>query len=117
MSDFTLVQGGRVALTVRSPEDEPVGVAVVVVLDAAGKPIGESFTLDTMFSTSALRTDAAGRLEIRGLAAGSYRIRVTKGAATSISDVVEVFEGTATALALRLNAGAAGGTPGAEDGE
>ena len=59
--DFTLLQGGEIDLTVRTPADAVVEGAVVAILDASGNPISESFTLDTMFSTNALRTDAAGR--------------------------------------------------------
>ena len=45
---------------------------------------------------------AAVGAAIEGLAPGRYRVRVTKGAATATSDVVEVFEGGVTPLEMRL---------------
>jgi protocatechuate 3,4-dioxygenase beta subunit len=100
--DFTLLQGGQIELSVLNPADEAVKGAVVVVLDAAGQPIQESFTLENMFSTRTVKTDAKGRVTVPGLAPGTYRLRVTKGGAESTSDPVDVFEGGSTPLEMRL---------------
>ena len=106
-TDFTLLQGGKIELTVRTPEEKPVPGAVVVVLDAGGQSISESFTLETMFSTTTLKTDAKGHVTIQGLAAGRYRIRVKKGAAAVMSDPVDVFEAGSTPLDMQILSGAA----------
>ena len=47
-----------------------------------------------MVTSFARRTGSQGQATIEGLAPGRYRVSVSKGAAASTSDVVEVFEPT-----------------------
>jgi protocatechuate 3,4-dioxygenase beta subunit len=92
-TDFTMLQGGKIEVTVKGAEDKPVKGAVVVLLDAQGNPIEESFTMENLFSTATLKTDAKGHVTLAGLAPGTYRLLVEKKSATTRSDAVEVFEG------------------------
>lgn len=102
--DFTLLQGGRLDVTVRSTTGDAVDGALLVLIDSSGEPVTKSVTLTNLFSTSKTKTDANGQTTIRGVSAGSYRVRATRSGVVATSELVEVFEGTSTAVEITLSA-------------
>jgi protocatechuate 3,4-dioxygenase beta subunit len=98
--DFTMLQGGKIELTVKGNEDAPIKGAVVVVLDGQGKPIESSFTMENLFSSATFKTDANGHLTLKGMAPGTYRLLVEKKSKSARTDVVEVFEGGSSSVEL-----------------
>ncbi len=101
--DFTMLQGGTIELSVKAADETGIAKAVVVVLDAQGAPLKSSFTMENLFSTATLKTNANGQLTISGLAPGTYRLQVEKRNATARTEAIEVFEGGTSSVELRLN--------------
>ena len=98
-ADFTLLQGGRIEVTARLPDGTAVAGAAVTLLDASGARVEKGLSLGNIFSSAAQRTDAEGRITIRGVAAGRYTVRVVRDAdnaeSTANVDVVEATTSSA----------------------
>lgn len=98
-ADFTLLQGGRIDVTARLPDGTAVAGAAVTLLDATGARVEKGITLGNIFSSAAQRTDAEGRITIRGVAAGRYTVRVVRDTdnaeSTANVDVVEATTSSA----------------------
>ncbi len=106
--DFTLLQGGTLDLNVRTAAGDPAAKAVIKLLDAEGRVVTKSLSLETLFATSADRTDANGHVTVRSIAAGSYRVRVTLAGVASTSEPIEIVEGGTTPFEFTLPAAGGG---------
>ena len=88
--DFTLVEGGRLEVTVKDDLGMFVKDAVVSLTDAAGRPVQRGTTLTNLFSTDRARTNANGQVLIPGMAAGVYKVAVTAPGRTTATVPVQV---------------------------
>lgn len=102
-ADFTLLTGGTVEVTaLRADGTTPLANAEVTLFDAAGRRVEKGLTLQNIFSTSSTKTDAAGKVTLKGIAPGQYRVQVTLDAANTASAAADVAEGAATRVEVRL---------------
>ncbi len=103
--DARLEAGGRIAGTVTDPAGNPVPGARVKILDAAGNEI------------AATDTAADGTYALRGLRAGTYRVRFEAAGFTAVEVPVTVVAGETTrGVDGRLAAPAGGGGGGTVPG-
>lgn len=104
--DVTLLQGGRIELTVFQADGAPAKDATIALFDAAGQPVRRGVTLTNIFSLQRNRTDANGRATVAGVAAGVYRVVVSPAAGdrTAERSDIQVVEAGVTPVELTLPA-------------
>ncbi|MCE9636883.1 MAG: carboxypeptidase regulatory-like domain-containing protein [Planctomycetes bacterium] len=104
--DFTMLQGGRIEVSVRDAGGAPVKDAVITLYDASGKAVTKGITLTNLFSLNRNRTDANGVVLVTGVAAGVYRVSVTPAGRDDVTERagVEVVEGGLTPVEIAVAA-------------
>lgn len=97
-ADFTLLQGGRIEVTARVEGAGALANASVTLLDASGRAVQKGLTLASIFSGSDPRTDAHGQITMRGVAAGSYTVKVRRDDGVEATRAVDVVDGASAAV-------------------
>jgi protocatechuate 3,4-dioxygenase beta subunit len=101
-ADFKMLTGGWIDVVVKKADGEtPVANAAVTLFDSAGRRVEKGLTLQNVFSSSSNHTDASGKITLKGIAAGQYRVDVAVDAATTVSSAADVHEGSGTPVELR----------------
>jgi protocatechuate 3,4-dioxygenase beta subunit len=102
-ADFALLTGGWIDVVARKADGEtPLANAAVALFDAAGRRVEKSLTLQNLFTSSSNRTDPQGKITLKGVAAGQYRVDVAVDAATTVSATADVHEGAGTPVEIRM---------------
>lgn len=102
--DFTLLMGGWIDVTVLTAADAAVANANVTLLDPAGHRVEKGLTLSNIGSSTQVKTNAGGQITLRGIAPGSYVVKVRRDDGTEQSKPVDVVEGASAAVEIRFPA-------------
>ena len=103
-AEFTLLMGGWIDLTVRTEGGAAVAGATVSLLDTAGRRVEKGLTMSNLLSSTQMKTDANGQFTLRGIAPGSYVVKVRKDDGTEATKPVDVVEGASAAVEVRFSA-------------
>ncbi len=101
-ADFTLLSGGWIDVVATLADGTtPLANAAVTLYDASGRRVEKGLTLQNVFGSAGSRTGADGKVTLKGVAAGQYRVEVAVDAQTSVSAAAEVREASGTPVELR----------------
>jgi len=103
-ADFSLLSGGWIdVVAVKADGETPLANAVVTLYDAAGRRVEKGLTLQNIFGTAESRTDPKGKLTLKGIAPGQYRVDVAVDEQTSVSGAADVHEASGATVELRAS--------------
>jgi hypothetical protein len=101
-ADFKMLMGGWIDVVATKADGETaLANAAVTLYDASGRRVEKGLTLQNVFSSSSNRTDPKGKITLKGVAAGQYRVDVEVDAATTVSATADVHEGAGTPVEIR----------------
>jgi len=103
-ADFTLLMGGWIDVTALQADGTGLANATATLLDSAGRRVEKGLTMSNILTTSQTRTDSSGRISLRGIAPGSYVVKLRREDGTEATKPVDVVEGASAAVEIRFPA-------------
>lgn len=101
-ADAVLARGGAIEVTVEDPEGAVLPGAWVTLVDARGEPVRRTLSLVNLEDPSNGSTNDAGKVRLRDLAPGGYRVRATLGGHRLEGDAPFVQVSSAGTISTRI---------------
>ncbi len=101
-ADFTLHPGGTLRIEAKDASDAPVAGATVALLTPTGEPVTTGVSILNFLEGAPTGTDSQGIFRWKDLAAGDYRVRVTKAGFPMVEASATAVAGSEVAVSVKL---------------